>query len=132
MLRQSDRRLVDKRQTDTDLDLRLHSVGLAYRMQMEDTDAFDIQQAQQHILEMYGAGTNARQTLIARRLVERGVRYVQLWHGQGQPWDQHDDLEVNHRKLAGECDRAMGALIKDLKQRGLLDETLIIWGGEFG
>ena len=101
-------------------------------MQMEATDAFDIQQEPRHILEMYGEGTHARQTLIARRLIERGVRYVQLWHGAGQPWDQHDDLEVNHRKLAGECDRAMGALIKDLKQRGLLDETLIIWGGEFG
>jgi arylsulfatase A-like enzyme len=81
---------------------------------------------------MYGTGTQARQLLIARRLIERGVRFVQVWHGEGQPWDNHDDIEVNHRKLAGECDQAIGALLKDLKQRGLLDETLVIWGGEFG
>ena len=82
--------------------------------------------------DMYGPGTQARQILIARRLVERGVRFVQVWHGDGQPWDSHDDIEVNHRKLAGQCDQAIGALLKDLKQRGLLDETLVIWGGEFG
>jgi uncharacterized protein (DUF1501 family) len=57
---------------------------------------------------------------------------VQLWHGAGQPWDSHDDLEQRHRALAGQCDRAIGALLRDLKQRGLLDETLVIWGGEFG
>ena len=73
-----------------------------------------------------------RQILIARRLIERGVRFVQVWHGEGQPWDNHDDIEVNHRKLAGQCDQAIGALLKDLKQRGLLDDTLVIWGGEFG
>ena len=71
-------------------------------------------------------------TLIARRLLERGVRYVQLWHGAGQPWDNHDDLEVRHRALAREIDQPIGALLKDLKQRGLLEETLVIWGGEFG
>src|SRR5207253_880038 len=66
------------------------------------------------------------------RLIERGVRMVQVWHGEGQPWDSHDDLEKEHRRLAGQCDRAIGALLRDLKQRGLLDETLVIWGGEFG
>ena len=81
---------------------------------------------------MYGPGVQARQLLIARRLVERGVRFVQVWHGAGQPWDSHDDLEINHRKLARQCDQAIGALLVDLKQRGLLDETLVIWGGEFG
>ena len=60
------------------------------------------------------------------------MRFVQVWHGQGQPWDSHDDIEVNHRRLAGECDRAIGALLTDLKRLGLFDETLIIWGGEFG
>ncbi|MGB0741873.1 MAG: DUF1501 domain-containing protein, partial [Planctomycetaceae bacterium] len=64
--------------------------------------------------------------------VERGVRYVQLYHGAGQPWDSHDDLEKNHRKLAGQWDQAMGALISDLKQRGLLDETIVLICGEFG
>jgi uncharacterized protein (DUF1501 family) len=81
---------------------------------------------------MYGPGTQARQILIARRLIERGVRFVQVWHGEGQPWDSHDDLEIQHRKLAKQCDQAIGALLQDLKQRGMLDETLVIWGGEFG
>jgi arylsulfatase A-like enzyme len=81
---------------------------------------------------MYGSGTQARQLMIARRLLERGVRFVQVWSGEGQPWDQHDDLEVRHRALAQECDQPIAALIKDLKQRGMLDDTLIIWGGEFG
>ena len=75
---------------------------------------------------------HGRQTLIARRLLERGVRYVQLWHGEGQPWDNHDDLEENHRRLAGQCDQGIAALLTDLSQRGLLDETLVVWGGEFG
>jgi uncharacterized protein (DUF1501 family) len=70
--------------------------------------------------------------LIARRLVERGVRFVQLWHGQGQPWDNHDDLETNHRRLAGEIDGGIASLIADLKRLGLFEETLIVWGGEFG
>ncbi|MFN6105606.1 MAG: DUF1501 domain-containing protein, partial [Planctomycetaceae bacterium] len=93
---------------------------------------FDVQQEPQHIQEMYGPGTQAQQILMARRLVERGVRYVQVWHGGGQPWDNHDDIEVNHRRLAKECDQAIGALLTDLKQRGLLDETIVMIGGEFG
>jgi uncharacterized protein (DUF1501 family) len=64
--------------------------------------------------------------------MEKGVRFIQLYHGAGQPWDNHDDLEEGHRRLAKESDQPIGALIKDLKQRGMLDETLIIWGGEFG
>lgn len=132
LVQELNRRHAEKRQHDAALEARIHSLELAYRMQIEATDAFDIQQEPKHILDMYGPGTHARQTLIARRLIERGVRYVQLWHGAGQPWDQHDDLEVNHRKLAKECDQPMAALIKDLKQRGLLDETLVVWGGEFG
>ena len=74
----------------------------------------------------------ARPLLIARRLIEHGVRYVQVWHGEGQPWDNHDDIEVNHRRLAKQCDQAIAALLTDLKDRGLLEETLVIWGGEFG
>ena len=81
---------------------------------------------------MYGDTVQGRQFLIARRLIERGVRFVQLWHGAGQPWDSHDDLEVQHRKLAHESDQPTAALLTDLKQRGLLDETLVMWGGEFG
>jgi hypothetical protein len=132
LVQELNRRHAEQRHNEAALESRIHSLELAYRMQMEATDAFDIQQEPKHILDMYGEGTHARQILIARRLIERGVRYVQLWHGQGQPWDNHDDIEVNHRRLAGQCDKPIAALIKDLKQRGLLDETLIMWGGEFG
>ena len=121
-----------QRDRDPQLEAQIQSFELAYRMQMEAAEAFDVSREPQHILDMYGPGTQARQILIARRLVERGVRFVQVWHGAGQPWDSHDDLEVNHRRLAKECDQAIGALLADLKQRGLLDETLVIWGGEFG
>jgi uncharacterized protein (DUF1501 family) len=101
-------------------------------MQTEAADAFDVTRETKHTREMYGEGVHARQTLIARRLVERGVRFIQLWHGAGQPWDNHDDIEVNHRRLAKQCDQAIGALLRDLKQRGLLESTLVICGGEFG
>jgi hypothetical protein len=121
-----------QRGDDPQLDARVQSFELAYRMQTEVTEAFDISREPQYILDMYGPGNQARQILIARRLIERGVRFVQVWHGDGQPWDSHDDLAVNHRRLAKECDQAMGALVKDLKQRGLLDETLVLCGGEFG
>ena len=126
------RRHADRRQKDAQLEARIQSFELAYRMQMDATDAFDVNREPKHIRELYGEGTQARQLLIARRLVERGVRLVQVWHGSGQPWDNHDDIEVNHRRLAGQCDQGIGALLKDLKQRGLLDETLVLWGGEFG
>ena len=114
------------------LEARIQSFELAYRMQMEAADAFDVSREPKHIQDAYGPGVQARQILIARRLIERGVRFVQLWHGAGQPWDNHDDIEVNHKRLARECDQAIGALLTDLKERGLLDETLVIWGGEFG
>ena len=81
---------------------------------------------------MYGEGVQARQMMIARRLLERGVRFVQVWHGAGQPWDSHDDIRANHGRLARECDQPIAALLKDLKQRGMLEDTLVIWGGEFG
>lgn len=120
------------RGSDPQLESRIQSFELAFRMQTEAAEAFDVSREPKHVLDMYGEGTQARQILIARRLVERGVRFVQVWHGQGQPWDNHDDIEVNHRRLAKECDQAIGALLKDLKQSGLLEETLVICGGEFG
>lgn len=132
LLQELNQRHMEERGEDPQLEARIQSFELAYRMQMEASDAFDISKEPAHIREMYGEGTQARQILIARRLVERGVRYVQVWHGEGQPWDHHDDLEAGHRRLAEQCDQAIGALIKDLKQRGMLDETLVIWGGEFG
>lgn len=132
LLQRLNRRHQEARQPDPQLEARIQSFELAFRMQMEAADAFDVTKEPGYIRDMYGPGVQARQLLIARRLVERGVRFVQVWHGAGQPWDSHDDLEVNHRRLARQCDRAIAALLKDLKQRGLLDETLVIWGGEFG
>ena len=117
---------------DERLDARIHSYELAFRMQSEASDAFDLSKEPAHVREMYGHGVHGRQTLIARRLLERGVRYVQLWHGAGQPWDNHSDIEKNHRNLAGEIDGPIAALLTDLKQRGLFEDTLVLWGGEFG
>jgi hypothetical protein len=122
---------LERRQADRQLEARIQSFELAYRMQTDAAEAFDTSGEPAHVLEMYGPGVQARQMLISRRLVERGVRFVQVWHGAGQPWDSHNDIG-DHKKLAQESDQAIGALLKDLKQRGLLDETLVIWGGEFG
>jgi hypothetical protein len=120
------------RAEDAALETRIQSFELAYRMQMAATDAFDISKEPRHILRAYGDGIQARQLLIARRLVERGVRFVQLYHGDVQPWDSHEHLEQAHRQLARECDQAIAALLTDLKQRGLFEETLVLCGGEFG
>jgi hypothetical protein len=118
--------------TDDRLEARIQNYELAFRMQHEAEEAFDISGEPRYIHELYGSGVHARQTLIARRLVERGVRYIQLWHGAGQPWDNHENIADNHRRLAGQLDQPIAALLTDLKQRGLLEETLVLWGGEFG
>ena len=131
ILEELNRRHLAERQHDPQLEARIRSFELAYRMQTEATDAFDLSKEPAAIKELYGPGDFARQCLMARRLVERGVRYIQLWHGNGQPWDSHDNIE-DHRRLAGECDQGIAAFLTDLKQRGLLEETLVIWGGEFG
>ncbi|MBX7105275.1 MAG: DUF1501 domain-containing protein [Gemmataceae bacterium] len=132
LLQELNRQHQADRKSDAQLEARIQSYELAFRMQTEASDAFDVAKEPQSIRDMYGPGVHGRQMLIARRLVERGVRMVQVWHGGGQPWDSHDDLEVTYRKLAKDCDQAIGALLKDLKQRGLLDATLVVWGGEFG
>jgi hypothetical protein len=123
---------LQRRQKDAQLEARVQSFELAYRMQMEASDAFDISKEPLAIREMYGSSVQCRSLLIARRLIERGVRFVQVWHGASQPWDSHEEIAQNHRRLAGEIDQGIGALLKDLKQRGLLDETLVLWAGEFG
>lgn len=120
------------RQEDVAIEARIQSFELAFRMQMEATDAFDISREPKHVLDAYGDSVHGRQMLLARRLVERGVRFVQLYHGDVQPWDSHTEIEKNHRKLASECDGPIDALLTDLKQRGLLDETIVLCGGEFG
>jgi hypothetical protein len=117
---------------DPQLEARIQSMELAFRMQGEATDAFDVTREPAPIREMYGDNLQGRQMLMARRLAERGVRYIQVWHGAGQPWDNHNSIEEAHKKLAGECDQAIGALLQDLKQRGMLQDTLVLWGGEFG
>ena len=127
-----DRRHLEARPHEPQLEARLASMELAGRMQSEATDAFDISREPAHVLARYGNTVQGRQMLFARRLVERGVRYVQVWHGEGQPWDSHENIEKNHRRLAGECDLAIAALLDDLVGLGLLDTTLVLWGGEFG
>jgi hypothetical protein len=117
---------------DPRLEARIASFELAFRMQLEASDAFDLSQEPAHIRASYGEHVHGRQTLIARRLLERGVRFVQLWHGAGQPWDHHDNIEANIRKHSAEIDGPIAAFMADLKQRGMFDDTLILWGGEFG
>jgi hypothetical protein len=119
-------------QKDADMEARIQSFELAYRMQLDATDAFDISKEPEHIREMYGGSVQSRQCLITRRLLERGVRFVQLWHGPGQPWDSHDDIVDSHKRLAGQCDQGVAALLTDLKQRGMLEDTLVLCSGEFG
>jgi uncharacterized protein (DUF1501 family) len=121
-----------ERGADPQMEARIQSYEQAFLMQTAATEAFDLSREPKHIQDLYGNTPQARQILIARRLAERGVRFVQLWHGAWQPWDNHDHIEKEHRKLAGECSQAIGALIADLKQRGMLDSTLVIIGGEFG
>ncbi len=132
LLAQLNQRHLERRGRDPQLEARIQSFELAFGMQRDAEDAFDVAREPRHIRDLYGPGTQARQLLIARRLLEKGVRFVQVWTGEGQPWDNHDDIEVNHRRLARDSDQAIGALLKDLKQRGMLDDTLVIWGGEFG
>ncbi len=132
LLQQLNREHQRTRADDPELEARIQAFELAYRMQLEATDAFDLSQEPQHVLEAYGQELHGRQLLLARRLIERGVRVVQLFHGDVQPWDSHNNIEAEHRKLAQQCDRPISALLTDLKQRGLFEETLVICGGEFG
>ncbi len=119
-----------------DLDARIASYELAARMQLSATDALDLAQETEATREMYGLNEEAtrsygRRCLMARRLVERGVRFVQIFI-EGQIWDNHSNLEKDLKYCCNKTDKPAAALIRDLKQRGLLDSTLILWGGEFG
>ncbi|QDT63134.1 DUF1501 domain-containing protein [Calycomorphotria hydatis] len=122
----------ESRDDDPQLDARIQSFELAFRMQTEAEEAFDISREPKHIREMYGDTVEARQILIARRLAERGVRYIQVYHGKGQPWDSHANVKGNHMRLAKASDQPIAALLMDLEQRGLLEDTLVVWGGEIG
>lgn len=111
------------------LESRLETYEIAFRMQAEATDVFDLSREPADVRAAYGNTAQGRQLLLARRLVERGVRFVQVWH---DGWDHHQDLEDRITQKAGEIDQPLAALFADLKQRGLLDSTLVVWGGEFG
>jgi hypothetical protein len=125
---------------EQELAARIESFELAYRMQTAAPEAIDIDDEPEHIHKLYGVGEKrcdhfARQCLMARRLVERGVRFVQIYSGgmeNERSWDGHQNIQANHGQFAGETDTPIGGLLSDLKQRGLLDSTLVIWGGEFG
>lgn len=132
LLRRLNARHLSERPDEAVLEARIQSFELAYRMQVEATDAFDISREPAYVREMYGDSPQNRQLLMARRLVERGVRFVQTWHGKGQPWDSHGNIKSGHRNVAKACDKGLAALITDLEQRGLLEETLILCTGEFG
>ena len=126
------RQHLEQRGPDAQLEGRLRSMETAFRMQFAATEAFDIEQESKHTREAYGSGHFANGCLLARRLAERGVRLTQVYYGNGQPWDTHSNHNESVKKLARDIDQPIAALLRDLKQRGLLEDTLVIWGGEFG
>jgi hypothetical protein len=121
-----------ERGPDQALDARIQAMETAFRMQFAATDAFDIGREPTAVRAEYGESPFAHACLLARRLAERGVRFTQVYYGNGQPWDTHRNHNDTTRKLCQDIDRPMAALLSDLKRRGLLDDTLVIWGGEFG
>ena len=120
-----------KRGSNSKLEASIKSMELAFNMQTEASDAFNIHSESQATREMYGKGSFAESCLAARRLVERGVRFVQIYSGNGNHWDHHTNIG-SHKGHAEKTDQPAAALLKDLKQRGMLDETIVVWGGEFG
>ncbi|QDT66312.1 DUF1501 domain-containing protein [Calycomorphotria hydatis] len=121
----------------SELEARIASYELAFRMQAEAPEAVDLSQETEATRKLYGLDEKetesyGRLCLLSRRMVERGVRFIQLYSGSGSKWDAHSGIEKNHTKLCKSMDRPVAGLIKDLKQRGLLDDTLVVWGGEFG
>jgi len=131
LIQELNRAHLAEREQDSQLDARIESLEMAFRLQFAAQEVFDFNQESKATRELYGSGQFADACLMARRLVERGVRMVQLYYGNGQPWDDHGDI-LNHRNHAKASDQAIAGLITDLKSRGLLDETLIVWTGEFG
>jgi hypothetical protein len=132
LMRQLNQEHSNERNADPALEARIRSMETAYRMQLAASDAFDISLEPTKTREMYGKGHFANGCLLARRLAERGVRFTQLYYGNGQPWDTHSNHTASTRNLCKDIDQPIAALLTDLKNRGLLDETLVVWGGEFG
>jgi hypothetical protein len=136
-LNQLNRRHAELRPQQTELEARIAAYELAFRMQAEAPDAVDLSRETEATRRLYGMDQKetapfGRNCLLARRLVERGVRFVQLYHGAGSKWDAHSNIEKNHTEMCRSSDLPIAGLLKDLKTRGLLDETLVVWGGEFG
>jgi len=125
------------RSHQSELEARIRSYELAYRMQAEAPELVDLSRETEATKQLYGFGNKdtepfGRCCLLARRMVERGVRFVQIYHGAGSKWDSHTKMEANHSRQCRQSDLPTAGLLKDLKSRGLLDDTLVIWGGEFG
>ncbi|MGN6547558.1 MAG: DUF1501 domain-containing protein, partial [Aureliella sp.] len=136
-LSQINRRHAAGRPDNDHLEARIRSYELAFQMQSHAPEAVDLSQETAETHKLYGLDDPktegyGRNCLMARRLVERGVRFVQCYHGAGSKWDAHDDIQGNHTRMCGGMDKPVAGLIKDLRQRGLLDQTLVVWGGEFG
>jgi hypothetical protein len=136
-IRQLNAGFAAKYEDRTELAARLNSYEMAFRMQAQAPSAVDLKSESETVLRMYGIDhketeTMGRLCLLARRMVERGVRFVQIYNGAGSKWDAHKGIEKNHTDLCYSMDRPVGALLRDLKVRGLLDDTLVVWGGEFG
>ncbi|MCU0979444.1 MAG: DUF1501 domain-containing protein [Pirellulaceae bacterium] len=137
LLNDLNRRHLETRREQSELDARIRSYELAFRMQATAPEAVDLNRETEETQQLYGIDQPAtasfgRMCLLARRLVERGLRFVQLYHGSGSKWDAHSGLDKNHAGLCRGMDQPVAGLLRDLKRRGLLDETLVVWGGEFG
>jgi hypothetical protein len=136
-LGQLNRRFAGEHPEQSELEARIASYELAFRMQAQAPEAVDLTRETEETQALYGmdakeTATYGRLCLLSRRLVERGVRFVQLYHGAGSKWDAHAGIEKNHSELCRAMDKPVAGLLKDLKRRGLLDSTLVVWGGEFG
>ena len=134
LLAKLNRKHLQQRQQDAQLEAQIRAMELAFAMQKEAHVAFDVSRETKSVRESYGDSVFGRSCLLARRLAEHGVRFTQVYYVDGgkQPWDTHSDNNARHEKLCADSDRASAALITDLKRRGMLDDTLVVWGGEFG
>jgi len=132
LMRDLNNRHLAERSEDKQLESRIAAMETAFRMQFSATEAFDLNNEPKHIREEYGSGHFSNGCLLARRLAERGVRFTQVYYGDDNPWDTHFGHNGNVKILTKDIDQPIAALLRDLKRRGMLEETLVIWGGEFG
>jgi uncharacterized protein (DUF1501 family) len=134
LLKKLNEKHLQLRQQDSQLESQIRAMELAFQMQKEAHVAFDVSREPEKVREMYGKSTFGQSCLLARRLAEHGVRFTQVYYVDSgkQPWDTHSDNNARQKTLCADSDRASAALITDLKRRGMLEETLVIWGGEFG